>query len=134
MTQYIRVLFRYGDAIAVRVISSRLLSTWISQRKAHKKRHDEAAGAYTKEAEEADREATDHFVNRVAARGEEDHDCALAEKSSDPGSDALFHRATLGANLWKSDQLRTGTVYQRHAHTNTSTNKHLLILLAQTQK
>ncbi|KAJ1354667.1 hypothetical protein KIN20_011663 [Parelaphostrongylus tenuis] len=60
---------------------------------------DVAGGAYTKEAEEADREADDHFVDREAARGQEDYDRAAAEKSSDPGSDALFHRATLGDNL-----------------------------------
>ncbi|KAJ1354779.1 hypothetical protein KIN20_011815 [Parelaphostrongylus tenuis] len=41
----------------------------------------------------------DHFVDREAARGQEDYDRAAAEKSSDPGSDALFHRATLGDNL-----------------------------------
>ncbi|KAJ1364873.1 hypothetical protein KIN20_025062 [Parelaphostrongylus tenuis] len=61
---------------------------------------DAAGGAYTKEAEEADREAEDHFVDREAddhfvnreaydrfvdreaARGQEDCDRAAAEKSS----------------------------------------------------
>ncbi|KAJ1358230.1 hypothetical protein KIN20_016599 [Parelaphostrongylus tenuis] len=60
---------------------------------------DAAGGAYTKEAEEADRESDDHSVDREAARGQEDYDRAAGEKSSDPGSDALFHRATLGDNL-----------------------------------
>ncbi|KAJ1354108.1 hypothetical protein KIN20_010926 [Parelaphostrongylus tenuis] len=44
--------------------------------------HDAAGGAYTKEAEEADSKADDHFVDREAAPGEEDYDCAAAVKSS----------------------------------------------------
>ncbi|KAJ1352094.1 hypothetical protein KIN20_008287 [Parelaphostrongylus tenuis] len=62
---------------------------------------DAAGGAYTKEAEEADREADDHFVDREAddhfvdreaARGQEDYDRAAAEKSS--GTNTIYTHYT----------------------------------------
>ncbi|KAJ1354697.1 hypothetical protein KIN20_011698, partial [Parelaphostrongylus tenuis] len=53
---------------------------------------DVAGGAYTKEAEEADREADDHFVDREAARGQEDYDRAAAEKSS--GTNLIYTHYT----------------------------------------
>ncbi|KAJ1353217.1 hypothetical protein KIN20_009811 [Parelaphostrongylus tenuis] len=95
------VLFVYCDKRNIIVVAEISALPYIP-------RPDVAGGAYTKEAEEADRKAEDHFVDREAdehfvdrqaARGQEDHDRAAAEKSSDPGSDALFHRATLGDNL-----------------------------------
>ncbi|KAJ1369922.1 hypothetical protein KIN20_031529 [Parelaphostrongylus tenuis] len=57
---------------------------------------DVAGGVYTKEAKEADRVADYLVVVRAGARAEED-DRTAAVKSS--GSDELFHRATLEANL-----------------------------------
>ncbi|KAJ1366281.1 hypothetical protein KIN20_026907 [Parelaphostrongylus tenuis] len=61
--------------------------------------HVEAEGVCAaEETEEAVRIAADLFVEREGAQAEEEYDRAAAEKSSDPGSDALFHRATLGAN------------------------------------
>ncbi|KAJ1355559.1 hypothetical protein KIN20_013010 [Parelaphostrongylus tenuis] len=58
--------------------------------------HDEAEGVCA--AEEADCVAADLVVEREGAQAEEEYDRAAVEKSSDPGSDALFHHATIGAN------------------------------------
>ncbi|KAJ1354451.1 hypothetical protein KIN20_011393 [Parelaphostrongylus tenuis] len=53
---------------------------------------DAAGCANTKEAVEADREADDHFVDREAARGQEDYDRAAAEKSS--GTNTIYTHYT----------------------------------------
>ncbi|KAJ1371398.1 hypothetical protein KIN20_033349 [Parelaphostrongylus tenuis] len=53
---------------------------------------DAAGCANTKEAVEADREADDHFVDREAARGQEDYDRAAAEKSS--GTNIIYTHYT----------------------------------------
>ncbi|KAJ1369963.1 hypothetical protein KIN20_031583 [Parelaphostrongylus tenuis] len=53
---------------------------------------DAAGCANTKEAVEADREADDHFVDREAARGQEDYDRAAAEKPS--GTNTIYTHYT----------------------------------------